>query len=390
MRKLFFILFFTILYFTNAQTLKIIEQNYDQALRIAKEENKLVFIDFYTTWCAPCEKLDKLVFQNDSVQNLLDENFILLRYDAEKDKVHHLSKKHHASSYPTAVILNPQGFVVNRKYGFSGEDFDDLSKNVLEFTKETLQLNAHQKIIKGYSNEINLSRYPQFYVDYINRDNTKVKNSQKFKDYWTSVENPLSEEFFSTLIYFAGDVPDFVRELARKNKEDYLNLYGRLDTEILFYFLSAGKLNEAISLKSQQKFEEAKIYAYETLSAEWTDDIIPNFEVNFLKAQNKWKEVYEIYNKRKEKGEFSHGQINQFCWEVYEKCEDLNVIKKCMIWMEELTQKQPDYAYLDTYAFLAFKSGDKQKTKEIAERALEIGKEKNLKTKSMEELLEKL
>ncbi|WCM41914.1 thioredoxin family protein [Flavobacterium sp. CBA20B-1] len=376
--------------FAKAQHLQIIEQDYTKALKVAKNEDKMIFIDFYTTWCSPCKKLDKLIFQNDSIQSILSEDFVLLRYNAEDDKVYHLSKKHHVSSYPTAVVLNQEGYVVNRKYGFPGENFHNLSASVINFAEESILLDSENKIIKGYSNQIDMPNYPKFYVDYINRDNIKVVDTKSFNSYWNAVENPISEEFFSTLLYFASDVPDAVANLALNYKDDYFELYGKLDTEILFYFLSAGKLNKAISAKSQSEFEDAKTYAYQTLTKEWTDDIIPNFEVKFLKAQNKWDEVYNYYENLKEKGKLNNGAINQFCWEVYEKCDDQEVIRRCIDWMGEVTQKDTDYAYLDTYAYLCVKSGDRQKAREIAELAVKIGKQQNVKTTNMEDLLNKL
>ncbi|MEL6989005.1 MAG: thioredoxin family protein, partial [Bacteroidota bacterium] len=74
--------------------LTIIDQNFSDALDIANKQDKLLFIDFYTDWCQPCKKLDKLVFQNDSIQEILGKDYVLLRYDAENDTIFHLSKKH--------------------------------------------------------------------------------------------------------------------------------------------------------------------------------------------------------------------------------------------------------------------------------------------------------
>ena len=189
----------------------------------------MVFIDFYTTWCAPCKKLENLVFQNDSIKNILKKDFILLKYNAEDDSVYNLSKKHHISSYPTGLILNKRGYVVNRSYGFSGENFQSLSTSVIEFTKESSALNAKNKIIKGYSNTIDITKYPQFYIDYINRTNTKIQASV-VNEYWRSQKDVLSEEYFSTLLYKSGDKTETKRiaqlaiEAAKKENESTKNL----------------------------------------------------------------------------------------------------------------------------------------------------------------------
>src|SRR5690606_14370566 len=180
MRKILTITALLLVCFAKAQHLHIIEQDYTKALKVAKNEDKMIFIDFYTTWCTPCKKLDNLIFQNDSIQSILSEDFVLLRYNAEDDKVYHLSKKHHVSSYPTAVVLNQEGYVVNRKYGFPGENFHNLSASVINFAEESILLDSENKIIKGYSNQIDMPNYPKFYVDYINRDNIKVVDTKSF------------------------------------------------------------------------------------------------------------------------------------------------------------------------------------------------------------------
>ena len=104
------LLFFALIqHATFCQELKVIEQNFHDALELAIEENKLLLIDFYTDWCVPCKKLDEVVFKNDSVQTKLGNDFILLKYNAEEDSIYHLAKKHHVNSYPTGLILNKEG-----------------------------------------------------------------------------------------------------------------------------------------------------------------------------------------------------------------------------------------------------------------------------------------
>ncbi|HAD97047.1 MAG TPA: hypothetical protein DCG19_06540 [Cryomorphaceae bacterium] len=372
-----------------SKELIIIDQDYDKALKLASKEDKLLFIDFYTTWCVPCKELDKLVFQNDSIKNILGKDFVMLKYDAEKDTIFHLSKKHHVSSYPTGIILNKEGFVLNRKYGFPGQDSLSLQKNVIEFADESVALDKENKLLKGYSNKINIEKYPKFYVDYVNRTNTKI-NNYELSDYLNNTQDKFSEEYFSTLIYFGQDAPVSITDRVLKNKQKYIDLYGEKDVEILFYFLTSAKFNVAISELDQEKYDEAVAFTKKALSDEWVNDLLPGYEKSYLKAQNKWDEVFEINRRLKDKGEFDNGNINHFSWQVYERCDDQDVIKNCIEWMKEVTAQEPTYAYLDTYAHLLYKNGNEEEAKYIAKLAIEAAKKENKSTKELEALLNKM
>lgn len=372
-----------------SEELVIIEQDYNKALKLASEEDKLLFIDFYTTWCAPCKKLDKLVFQDGTIKESLQKDFILLKYDAEKDTDFHLSKKHHVSSYPTGLILTPEGFVVNRQYGFPGEDALSLQKNVLEFTGESIVRFKENRIVKGYSNTIDPSNYPEFYINFINRTNTKV-NSSEISNYLITTENKFSEEYFSTLIYFGRDAPVEIADYVLNNKQKYMNLYGKKDVEILLYFLSVAKFDTALADMSQEKFEQAESFTKRALSQDWVDDILLSYRKEFLKAQNKWDQVFNINADLKDKGEFGNVSINNFSWQVYEKCDDKDVIKKCIQWMKELTSTESNYAYLDTYAHLLYKSGNKTEAKDIAQLAIAAAEKENVSGKGIKALVKKL
>src|SRR5699024_3780891 len=71
----------------------------------AREKEKLIFIDFYTDWCAPCKKMDKEVFTNTEVSDIINKNFISVKINAEKKGGVDLAKKYGVSAYPYFLIL---------------------------------------------------------------------------------------------------------------------------------------------------------------------------------------------------------------------------------------------------------------------------------------------
>lgn len=281
MKTLFIILAFSISTIGNSQGLTIIDQDFEEARKIANQENKLLFIDFYTTWCGPCKKLDKYIFRNDTLSQKLKNNFVLLKYDAEHDKKFNLSKKYHVSSYPTAIVLNSEGRIVNRQYGFSGENVQELSASVFKFTKASIKLNQQNKIQKGYSNIINLEKYPQFYIDFVNRDDTKVEVRQDFNDYWKKENVKLSEEYFSTLFYFADKIPSSNMDDFLKNKEKYIERFGQQDVDITLFQMINGRFKNAINKKSEKMFEVAIDFMRKIMTKEEQSMFLPSFEKRF-------------------------------------------------------------------------------------------------------------
>jgi thiol-disulfide isomerase/thioredoxin len=388
------LLFLTLLilgrYTGHTQGLTLVDQDYHKALETAAGENKLIFVDFYTTWCVPCKQLDKLVLQHDSVKQQLGKDFILLKYDAEKDSVFHLSKKHHVMSYPTALILDKNGYVIERKYGFSGDDFNSLSKSVFEFTNTALTSASAGRKLRGYSNKIDISHYPKFYIDYINRVNIKL-DTAAVKQFWRSQKDLYAEEYFSVLLYFQGEqLPESMVNKLLKNRSKYEALFGNTDVEVLFYFLSAGKFDKAVSENNEAMFNKAVDFTQMALGEKYTSSMVPYYKKELLIHQNRWNEVFELNDRLKSNGKFSAEAINSFCWNVYKKCNDREVIVKCVKWMKELTAEKHEFAYLDTYSFLLYKSGDLEEAKKVIPLAIAAAKEEKESWKKLEELLNKL
>jgi len=109
--------------------------SYSANMSKAKSENKPVFIDFYTTWCAPCKWLDQDVLSHQNVIDYYNDNFISLKIDAEKGEGPKLKDKHFVSAYPTLIYLDSQGNEIERHVGFT-----TISK-VLNMAKKTVNAN---------------------------------------------------------------------------------------------------------------------------------------------------------------------------------------------------------------------------------------------------------
>jgi thiol:disulfide interchange protein len=51
--------------------IQFIEEDWAQALKTAKDKEKLIFLDIYATWCGPCKMLKQYTFTDSSVENSL-------------------------------------------------------------------------------------------------------------------------------------------------------------------------------------------------------------------------------------------------------------------------------------------------------------------------------
>lgn len=86
----------------------------EEAKRAAAKENKLIFIDCYTSWCGPCKWMEKNAFTDPAVYNYYNATFINLKIDMEKGEGPDVRKAYKVQSYPTYLFLNSKGEIVHR------------------------------------------------------------------------------------------------------------------------------------------------------------------------------------------------------------------------------------------------------------------------------------
>jgi thioredoxin 1 len=99
----------------------ITEKSFDAAIA----GDKLVMVDFYTTWCGPCKKMAPFVQQ---VRETRSKDVIVLQVDAEAQAG--IADRYRLEGYPT-VIFFKRGQVVGRVLGY--QTYENLSGLVDRF-----------------------------------------------------------------------------------------------------------------------------------------------------------------------------------------------------------------------------------------------------------------
>ena len=105
---------------TVEQGISFFEGSIQDAFVRAKSENKLVFVDCYTTWCGPCKTLQKYTFKDVVLGDYMKENYVSVAIDMETPEGKIVAKRYGVEAYPTLLFLDKYGRVINYQVGAIG------------------------------------------------------------------------------------------------------------------------------------------------------------------------------------------------------------------------------------------------------------------------------
>lgn len=212
---------------------------FKQALDKAKAENKLVFIDCYTSWCGPCKYMLNTVFVLPEMGAFFNDQFVNVKYDMEKGEGPWLRGRFHVSSYPTFLILRSDGALQHRIVGSrSAEDFLECVKRGAK--AETSQFYLDQLYRQGKLDKQQLISYRAALGDAKRNTELKQITGEEFKQlsdderclsrYWyiyDQEEINLEDERFAYLIAHKAE---FDKQVGKEivDKRIYDNYFKRL------------------------------------------------------------------------------------------------------------------------------------------------------------------
>lgn len=161
--------------FSYGQQLPGFLSSYAEASELSMKDGKILMIDFYTTWCKPCKKLDKEVYRNKEFLPYTAK-MACIKVDAESESGSLLQEKFNIRSYPSVVFVDASGEEIERLTGYY-----DRKRYMKDVDRIILGKKTVQTMLLKFPDEISYSEL--FYLStYYSRSNNQPAKKKLFYD----------------------------------------------------------------------------------------------------------------------------------------------------------------------------------------------------------------
>ncbi|HEX8514957.1 MAG TPA: thioredoxin fold domain-containing protein [Bacteroidia bacterium] len=358
---------------------------WENVLEKAKKENKLIYLDCFTTWCGPCKWMSKNVFTNDTVADFYNQHFVNVEMDMEKGEGLKLARKYGIRAYPTMLYLNGDGEVIHRKCGSApAQAFVNTGRSALDPEQQ----------LATFRKKFDSGKYEGgFAGSYFGQLQSACQDyKHELAAYFsTQKESDLaSRENWNIIYSYLEDYSSKEFTYLEANREKFSQLY--TDDSVLSkisHIYSSG-LSTAIRKKDEAVYKTLR----EKVKASGINNserILLEADLQYYLKHNEWKE-YSVsaitYAEKYAKDDAM--QLNALAWNIYENVDDKTVLEKASGWAKHSVELKNMYANLDTYASLLYKLGRKAEARKIAEEAIEAAKKDGSSYSETEDLLKKI
>lgn len=357
-------------------------KSFDQLLSQARKENKIIFMDCYTTWCGPCKRLAADVFPKEEVGNYFNAKFINSKFDMEKGEGPSIAAEFGVRAYPTMLWIDGNRKVVNRLVGLADP------QTLIAAGKQA------NNQAPGMLNELKLKydagdRTPEFMQKYVEALFNEGTNIDKEFAEWLKLlsEKDLQNERITREIFtYTTHVRSPGMPYILKNKNYYSQILGEKVVSGKLNQLAEKSMKEAIN-KNDKTIFDAGIKALQTFGAADADEQINKLSMEYAARNNDWisydKFATNYIKKSNNKDAFV---LNDIAWNYYLNVNDKALLKKAEKWALDAVNLKNTSTNNITYAYLLYKNGNIKEAIKACDYAILRAKEERLPTTGAEEL----
>lgn len=354
---------------TQAQDEGVVFQDisWDEALQVAADENKLIFLEGYVHWSQPCAVLEKYVFTDQEVGLFFNERFVNIRLDMDDFPGAQLGEMFGVNSYPTLLFLDPQGNLVHRGCG-ALETNELISLGHQALSDSTLQAFEARYQQGDRSNDF-LVNYSLLLADACMDTDFLVEDF--FGDMpktnwvdaaaWNMINLNVSEAYSEQF------------QFLLQNREAFAQRYGQDTVDAKIYTVL---LDQLIAIYEGADLTLFATQALEKLIQEvdfnQQQKLLSLTQLKTADLKANWQQYGASAVKVVEEQEVSDpDQLNEFGWKFYLFVDDREHLAQAAAWMKGVITANPNATYLDTYASLQYKLGNTKEAIKYGKQALE-------------------
>ena len=350
------------------QGIEFFHGTWEEALEEARQEEKVIFIDAYATWCGPCKRMAREVFPNEKVGEYFNRHFINMKLDMEKEEGLTFRKAYPVSAFPTLYFIDGKGEVVEKVRGAQDVDsFLKLGEKVLSLADNSEEYAAEYE--KG-------SRGPELMYKYVKALNKSGKSSLRIANEYLDGQKDLNTEFNLRFIFESAIEADSkIFSMMMDKRKAIEGLLGQEAVREQIYRACQATVNKAIEFETEALLDEAidkmkrhypeKAEAFELASQmdfyRNTGDV-----KNFSKACKKYA--------KKVAGD-NPDELNKLSSEIVKQfSKDESAMKQAEDLAREAAEKGQQYQYFLNYAQILYLNGKQQESEKAANVALELAR----------------
>ena len=361
-----------------AQGVKFLKGKLAGVMSLAQKENKLVFIDAYTTWCGPCKAMTQNVFPKKIAGDYFNAHFVSIKMDMEKGEGKEVALKYNVRSFPTLLFLDSEGTLVHKVAGYQS------AENLIKQGKKAKNPEASLTAMKERFDIGN--RDPSFLLKYMELRYNMADNSHGriAEAYLKTQKDWTSPNALKTIYKYTSDADSEMFRYLVEHKETFYRKFG------------ASKVGRKIQSLLERKINDPEKNSLTDIQTLYRK-VYPGIE-----GEVKASKVTQTYYRRKgdrtafAKAVFKHykkypssnaDELNEVGMTFYDAVDNRKYLKKACKLVKKSIKLDNNHYNNYTLASILYKLKKKRKAKKAAYSAIALAKAQDEDYEEIEDLL---
>jgi thioredoxin-related protein len=371
----------------------------------AKKENKYIFLDCYATWCGPCKLMDQSVYSDTTVGKIINPLFISMKVQMDSAKndnettrswypdAHQLMYDYQVAQFPSLLYFSPGGKLLHKSIGFS-KPVDFLRQcfnatdpkqqeyaNLEKFRMGKLPDAAIPELIAALGRAADQGAATEVAEKYIRNYLLKLPEELLFKSaninllgkYLKSSQDKIFELFYKQ----QGAVD---RATSKGNAD---NLIASVITREEIYTKLWSDAQKKNRLTDKPDWRAIYDRIEKKYTNHYAEETVTDAKIEWYRQTSEWPELISAEIQMIETSALDSTGHLRSSWantvntinyeDIFKHSKDKSFLTKAAIWAKMIVDNKPDEPdYIDTYANLLYKAGEKKQAIQWETKATEL------------------